>query len=70
MALGRLQDQERQLLVQTLKQVDWNKYRAAKVLGIARSTLYSKMKKLGVKPPAQGLAKRLLPRQRCGRPTI
>lgn len=51
MALGRLQDQERQLLVQTLKQVDWNKYRAAKVLGIARSTLYSKIKRLGIKPP-------------------
>ena len=49
MALGRLHDQERQLLVQTLEQVDWNKYRAAKVLGIARSTLYSKMKKLGIK---------------------
>jgi len=50
---GRLQDQERQLIIQTLKQADWNKYRAAKMLGISRSTLYSKLKKLGIVPPAE-----------------
>jgi two-component system response regulator HydG len=53
LSAGRLLSQERQLIMQTLKQVDWNKYRAAKMLGIARSTLYSKMKKLGIVPPAK-----------------
>jgi DNA-binding NtrC family response regulator len=51
-ASGRLQDQERQLIKNTLEQVQWNKYRAAQILGIARSTLYGKIRKLGLKPPS------------------
>ena len=50
-ATGRLLDQERALIEKTLEQVGWNKYRAAQILGIARSTLYSKIKRLGIKPP-------------------
>ena len=50
---GRLRDQERDLIAHTLEQVNWNKYRAAQVLGIARSTLYSKIKRLGIKPPGR-----------------
>ncbi len=50
-APGRLLDQERQLILHTLEQVNWNKYKAAQVLGIARSTLYGKMDKFGLEPP-------------------
>ncbi|WP_044351066.1 sigma-54-dependent transcriptional regulator [Dethiosulfatarculus sandiegensis] len=48
---GRLLDQERRLIINTLEKVDWNKYRAAQMLGIARSTLYGKINKLGIEPP-------------------
>ncbi|MBI4799449.1 MAG: hypothetical protein HY794_12145 [Desulfarculus sp.] len=62
-APGRLLDQERQLILHTLEQVNWNKYQAAKVLGIARSTLYGKMEKFGLEQPEvtankEGLAAR------------
>jgi DNA-binding NtrC family response regulator len=57
-APGRLLDQERQLILHTLEQVNWNKYKAAQVLGIARSTLYGKMEKFGLEQtreaPARG----------------
>jgi DNA-binding NtrC family response regulator len=49
----RLMDQERQHIKDTLEQVGWNKYKAAQVLGIARSTLYGKIKKLGLEPPPE-----------------
>ena len=45
----RLEDQERQLIQKTLEEVNWNKYKAAQILGIARSTLYGKIKKLGLR---------------------
>ncbi len=50
-APGRLWDQEREIVVKTLEQAGWNKYQAAKKLGIARSTLYGKIKKFGLEPP-------------------
>ncbi|MCB2186530.1 MAG: sigma-54 dependent transcriptional regulator [Deltaproteobacteria bacterium] len=49
---GKLQDQERDLIERTLSEVDWNKYRAAQLLGISRSTLYGKINKFGLRPPA------------------
>ena len=49
--VGRLWDQEREMIASTLERVNWNKYRAAQVLGIARSTLYGKIKKYGIKEP-------------------
>jgi len=52
-AAGRLQDQERQLIKTTLEKVGWNKYRAAQILGVARSTLYSKIQKYRLKPPGR-----------------
>ncbi len=52
--VGRLWDQEREMIVATLERVHWNKYRAAQVLGIARSTLYGKIKKYGLTEPAGG----------------
>ncbi|MCB2226256.1 MAG: sigma-54 dependent transcriptional regulator [Desulfarculaceae bacterium] len=53
--VGRLWDQEKEMIASTLERVGWNKYRAAQVLGIARSTLYGKIKRYGlVEPPASG----------------
>lgn len=53
---GRFADQERRIVEQALARSGWNKYQAAKTLGIARSTLYSKIKRLGISPPDNGQA--------------
>ncbi|MFH1060964.1 MAG: sigma-54 dependent transcriptional regulator [Pseudomonadota bacterium] len=50
---GSLLDQERRIILSTLEQVGWNKYQAAKRLGIARSTLHGKIDKLGLHPPEE-----------------
>ena len=47
-----LQDQEQSILLQTLKECDWNKKLAAQRLGIGRSTLYAKLKKFGISTEA------------------
>jgi len=39
---------ERDHVRAVLDRCGWNKYRAAKVMGISRSTLYSKIEKLGL----------------------
>jgi two-component system response regulator HydG len=36
-------------IVQTLQRTHWNKQEAAKILGLYRPTLYSKMKKHGIR---------------------
>jgi len=43
-----LESIERAAIVQTLKRADGNKVKAAKVLGIAASTLYEKMRRYGI----------------------
>ncbi|OGP96326.1 MAG: hypothetical protein A2157_13935 [Deltaproteobacteria bacterium RBG_16_47_11] len=43
-----LQDVEKNLILKTLKEMNWNKHQVAKKLKITRSTLYSKMKRFGI----------------------
>lgn len=45
-----LYDHEKQLILKTLHTTNWNKYQAAKLLGITRSTLYSKIEKYALRP--------------------
>jgi DNA-binding NtrC family response regulator len=44
-----LQDYEKNLILKTLQEMNWNKHKAAKRLNINRSTLYGKMKRYGLK---------------------
>ena len=43
-----LQDVEKNLILKTLKEMNWNKHQVAKKLKITRSTLYGKMKRFGI----------------------
>lgn len=45
---GALQEPERQLILRTLQQLQWNRSLTAEKLGINRTTLYKKMKRLGL----------------------
>jgi DNA-binding NtrC family response regulator len=45
-----LYEYEKQLILKTLLATEWNKYQTAKLLGITRSTLYSKIKKYKLTP--------------------
>ncbi|MEX0979166.1 MAG: sigma-54 dependent transcriptional regulator, partial [Pirellulales bacterium] len=52
-ALGRtlkeaLEGPERQIILDVLESNDWNRFATAEVLGINRTTLYKKMKRLGL----------------------
>lgn len=46
-----LWEMEKELIIKTLERTGWNKHRAAKELGITRSSLYSKIQRLGLTPP-------------------
>ncbi len=46
-----LQLPERQIILQVLEMNEWNRQAAAKALGINRTTLYKKMKRLGIDAP-------------------
>ena len=43
-----LEQPEREQIINVLKQVNWNRIRAAAMLGINRTTLYNKMKKYNI----------------------
>jgi transcriptional regulator of acetoin/glycerol metabolism len=54
-ATRNLEDMERRHIVSVLERADWRvagKGGAAEILGLKRSTLYSKMKKLGIGRPS------------------
>ncbi len=44
-----LQDYEKNLILKTLQETNWNKHKASKKLSINRSTLYGKIKRYGLK---------------------
>jgi len=44
-----LQDYEKNLILKTLQETNWNKHKASKKLNINRSTLYGKIKRYGLK---------------------
>lgn len=44
-----LEEVERELIIQALEKTGWNKAKAAKLLGISRRRLYSRMEALGIK---------------------
>ena len=44
-----VEDFERQLILQALKKTNWVKNRAASLLGLNRTTLVEKIKKLNIK---------------------
>ena len=50
-AAPTLEEQERAIILQTLESCSWNKKLAAQRLAIGRSTLYAKMKRLGITVP-------------------
>jgi DNA-binding NtrC family response regulator len=41
---------ERNLIVSAMRECNWNKHRAARLLDISRGTLYSKLKKYNIRP--------------------
>ena len=43
---------ERQIILETLQTHGWNRHATAEALGINRTTLYKKMKRLGLQDPA------------------
>jgi DNA-binding NtrC family response regulator len=46
-----LKEVEKDMIVETLRATDWNKTRAAKMLGIGTRTLYRKLKEYGIEGP-------------------
>ncbi len=48
---GELERSERDTILRVLERTNWNKSRAAEILGISRQGLINKMKRLGIKGP-------------------
>ena len=42
---------ERQIILEVLDSTNWNRHATAELLGINRTTLYKKMKRLGLEEP-------------------
>jgi two-component system response regulator HydG len=45
---------EKQILLETLKSLDWNRQHTARTLGISRTTLFNKMRRFDLKDPRRG----------------
>jgi len=45
---------ERQFIINILEKVNWNQSKAARIMGIHRNTLFSKMHTFGIRPPKSG----------------
>jgi len=52
-----LQSPERQIILQMLEAHNWNRFATAEALGINRTTLYKKMKRLGLEEPRHAAAR-------------
>jgi len=50
-----LAENERRLIARVLKQSNWNKHEAARCLNVSRSTLYSKIRRYGLKKNASSV---------------
>ncbi|MDI6791293.1 MAG: sigma-54 dependent transcriptional regulator [bacterium] len=48
-----LEEPEREIISNVLKRTNWNRKRAAEILGINRTTLYNKMRKYGLSPEGE-----------------
>lgn len=51
-----MKEPEKQIILSALKAANWNRVRAAEALNINRTTLYKKMKSLGIDPSRDSLA--------------
>lgn len=56
---SNLDNVEKEHVRSVLENYGWNKYKAAQVMGISRSTLYSKMKKHNLIPPEQSIMSKI-----------
>lgn len=45
---------ERERMLTVLRQTDWNIAKSARLLGIARNTLYQRMKAMNIQRPSEG----------------
>ena len=45
-------DSEKEAILNTLEKTDWNKAKTARLLGVSRATLYSKLLKYGIEEPS------------------
>ncbi len=48
---------ERQIILEVLDSTNWNRHATAELLGINRTTLYKKMKRLGLEEPQVALGR-------------
>ena len=51
-----LEGPERQIILDVLEANSWNRHATAEALGINRTTLYKKMKRLGLEPGQHSMA--------------
>jgi PAS domain S-box-containing protein len=55
--IGSLEDCQRSVILSALERNEWNRLATARDLGIHKSTLYRKLRRLGIHPPGTGALK-------------